>query len=151
MKEKIIQLIKDRKELESLTEKVESLSRRYVKKAHDAYYTAEQEIYKEYGYDYATTCYDFVIGASEFDDFEIIDADKDCFKVQLKWTDRWAELFSWIIEIPYDETLLDKYVKKFKAILLSRTKTKVNTEKRKVNAKRKREYEKLKKEFEKTS
>jgi hypothetical protein len=118
-----------------------------VQIAQKAYWHAERQLKEQYGYDYATTCYDFKIGNNTYDGFDILSSSNDSVIVRCHWVDRDGETFTWDLTIPYDMEQLHEYVKRWKEILQMATVEKITAKDDEKTAKRRAEYEKLKKEF----
>jgi len=119
-----------------------------IRESLQAYWEAEQKVYADYKYDYAETCYEFVICNRKYDKVKIIATDEDSFQVMFEWEDRDGETFKWTLSVPFDMTNLPKNVERWRDKIVIDTELKIKRKKKAEKAKRKAEFEKLSREFE---
>jgi hypothetical protein len=120
-----------------------------VMNANQAYEQAEQRIFKKYDFDYARTCYDFVIKNGVMDKFDVEKVYRDHYTVSCMASFLDGEKARWTLEIPFNMNDLPRFVEAFEK---EREKIAIQKMAKRLQRKHdveKEEYERLKQQFEK--
>jgi hypothetical protein len=149
VKDQLTSLLDLRRKLDTAETAVNAILRPFVEQANEAYWQAERRIHKKHGYDYATTCYDYLIGNNTIDEFDLhVAAGDEFYMVRCCWEDNQCEDFRWTLKIPYDMDKLPEYIKRFEENGDFRANKNASKKKCAKEASQRREYEALKAKFE---
>ena len=147
MKDTLQKVIDARDAMEKAAFEANFLISNNITTAQDLYWQAERRVHKEYGYDYATTCYDFIIGNCSYEEFSLVAVEDEYYIVECAWTDRENDIFTWILRIPYNMDELPDYVAKFEANCIEQAKKKQQEKTAKKEYLDRKQYNKLKEQF----